>query len=308
MIKYYAPLETKYAEVENAENAKWIYLESPSTKEINDTAINYQIPLDFLTDPLDLDETSRIEYDDNFTLIIMRLPTRSGSDDLPFITIPFGIILFDDMVITISNGQNELLTPFMKGINKKFELTKQSFILNVFNRNALLYLTFLKVIDRRISEIETELNNTMRNKELTRLLKLDKCLVYFTTSLKSNEVTLERLQRSRWMHEDVNSDDLLEDVIIDNKQAIEMASIYSNILKRTTESFSSIISNNLNIVMKFLTSITIILMLPTLVASFYGMNVDLPLGHHPFAFWILISLSVLISLIVIIFFLKNKLF
>ncbi len=308
MIRYFAPYDVKYVEVEDKTNAKWIYIEAPTTKEINEIAVEHEIPLDFLTDPLDQDETSRIEYEDDIILIIMRLPTRSGSDDLPFVTKPFGVILIDDIVITISDGSNELLTPFLKGINKKFKVSQLSFILHIFNRNALLYLTYLKVIDRRISELETEITSSMKNKEINRLLKLDKCLVYFTTSLKSNEVTLERLQRSRWMHEEPETEDLLEDVIIDNKQAIEMATIFTNILKRTTEAFSSMISNNLNVVMKFLTSITIILMLPTLIASFYGMNVHLPLESNPLAFWILMGMSTLISLLATIFFWKNKLF
>jgi len=169
-------------------------------------------------------------------------------------------------------------------------------------------LKFLKEINRRTTLIEDELHQSMKNKELIRLLRMEKSLVYFNTALKSNEIILERLQRTRWLLNDPDAEDMIEDVIIENKQAIEMANIYSSILSGMMDAFASIISNNLNVVMKFLTSITIIISVPTLIVSIYGMNVPLPFQESNFAFALIMGISVLISLILVLVFIHKKYF
>ncbi|MDD3103695.1 MAG: magnesium transporter CorA family protein, partial [Candidatus Cloacimonetes bacterium] len=221
---------------------------------------------------------------------------------------PLRIIVIPNQVITVSFYDIEILTQFLEGKHRPFNITQQSFILAINLRTAIYYLKFLKEINRRTNIIENELHQSMRNKELIRMLKMEKSLVYFNTSLKSNEIVLERMQRSRWLQNDPEAEDMIEDVIIDNKQAIEMASIYSSILSGMMDAFASIISNNLNVVMKFLTSVTIIVALPTLIASIYGMNVPLPMQGHPYAFYGVMGISVVLSAILIFIFIRRKYF
>jgi len=201
-----------------------------------------------------------------------------------------------------------VLTQYLDGKHRAFDITPQSFLLNINLRTAIYYLKFLKEINRRTTQIENELHQSMRNKELIRLLRMEKSLVYFNTSLKSNEIILERLQRSRWLMNDPEAEDMIEDVIIENKQAIEMANIYSSILSGMMDAFASIISNNLTVVMKFLTSITIILALPTLIASIYGMNVHLPFQEHDWAFGMVMGLSIILSILLVLVFIRKKYF
>jgi magnesium transporter len=229
-------------------------------------------------------------------------------DVTPFITIPMGIIITDNRVITICKSDTEILKRFINGTHRPFDISQQRFVLQIMQKNAVQYLNYLKDINRNMNELEKNLHQTMRNQELTELMVVEKCLVYFNTSLTSNEIMLEKFSRSRWLREDSEADDLLDDVIVENKQAIAMATIYSKIVSNMMGAFSSMISNNLNVVMKFLTSVTIILMMPTLVASFYGMNVKLPLVDSPHAFLLVTLISTIFSAIVVLIFIKKKFF
>ena len=211
-------------------------------------------------------------------------------------------------MITVAFYDNEILTQYLEGKHRPFNITQQSFLLSISLRAAIYFLKFLKEINRRTTLIEDELQQSMRNKELIRMVRMEKSLVFFNTSLKSNEIILERLQRTRWLLNDPDAEDLVEDVIIENKQAIEMTNIYSNILSSMMDAFASIISNNLNIVMKFLTSITIILSVPTLISSIYGMNVHLPFQESEYAFAIVMGLSIIISLVLVFIFIHKKYF
>lgn len=310
MILYYKVAGQRFVPALNQEESFWVHLENPDADEVNTVLTRYDLPEDFITDLQDADENSRMEYDEGSMLIILRVPLyyRHRSASVSFATAPLGIIVADEKVITVSFYENEIMTQYLDGKHKPFNITQQSFILAINLRTAIYYLKFLKEINRRTTNIENELHQSMRNKELIRLLRMEKSLVYFNTSLKSNEIILERMQRSRWLQNDPEAEDLIEDVIIENKQAIEMANIHSSILSGMMDAFASIISNNLNVVMKFLTSITIILALPTLIASIYGMNVDLPLQNRPYAFLIVMGMSMILSVVLVFVFIRKKYF
>ena len=310
MIHTFKVVQQRFVPTVTAVEAFWIHLESPSPDEVDKILKKYDLPEDFITDLQDADENSRLEYDDGALFIILRVPLyyRHRSASVSFATAPLGIIAIQGKLITVSFYDQEILTQYLDGKHRSFDITQQSFLLNINLRTAIYFLKFLKEINRRTTQIENELHQSMRNKELIRLLRMEKSLVYFNTSLKANEIILERLQRSRWLHKDPEAEDMIDDVIIENKQAIEMANIYSSILSGMMDAFASIISNNLNVVMKFLTSITIILALPTLIASIYGMNVHLPFQESGYAFALVMGLSLCLSILLVLVFIRKKYF
>jgi magnesium transporter len=229
--------------------------------------------------------------------------------DIPYDTLPIGIIFVEDLVITVSSKDVDVLSDFVNGRVKNFSTESRSrFLLQIFLRTALLYLKHLKEINKKTNTIEDELAKAMKNEELIKLLNLEKSLVFFTTSLKSNELMMERLQKTEIVKLDPDDKELLEDVLIENKQAIEMSNVYSNILSGMMDAFASVISNNLNVVLKFLTAVTIILMIPTFIASLYGMNIRLPFQDHPYAFLITLGISFTLALISTFIFIKRKWF
>jgi len=310
MIRIYKTKDNSLTEIRRFEKNSWVNLINPTAEEIRLLKKKIRIPEEFLTDPLDINERARAEKEDGIVLIIVRIPKNMGKDyEEEYITIPLGIIITPDIIVTICNYSNAIIDSFTNNNVKNFSTHKKSrFVLQILNKTALLYLNHLRDIDAMTSIIEKELHQSMRNEELIKLLNIEKYLVYFTTSLKANEFMMEKLNTARIIQLYPDDKDILEDVIIDNKQAIEMANIHSNILSGMMDAFASVISNNLNIVMKFLTSITIILMIPTLVASIYGMNIPLPLQHSPYAFALLMLISLGLSVIGTIIFLKRKIF
>lgn len=310
MIQYFKVSGQRFVPAVSRGESFWIHLQNPSAEEISDIVQHFELEPDIITDLEDTDENARMEYEDGALLIIIRVPIyyKHKTATVPFSTSPLGIIATTDKLLTVSFYESEILTQYLECKHRPFNITQQSFILHLALRNATYYLKFLKEINRRTSRIENELHQSMRNKELIRLLRLEKSLVFFNTSLKSNEIILERMQRSRWLQNDPEAEDLIEDVIIENKQAIEMANIYSSILSGMMDAFASIISNNLNVVMKFLTSITIVISLPTLIASIYGMNVHLPFQENPYAFAIVMGVAALISLTMVFIFIRKRYF
>jgi magnesium transporter len=311
MIQVFKWVGNRYAPVEDIEQGCWVNIVNPSRMEVEKLSAELSIPLDFLTDPLDADERSRIETDEGVLLIVLRIPDYDEKNsEVPFITIPAGIILAkNDVLITIcSSDINELLELHIGKAKSIPNASKTGFFLRIFLRTALLYLKFLKEINRRTGEIEKELQKSLKNEELIHLLNLEKSLVFFTTALKSNELMMERLLKIKTLGLNEDDEDMLEDVIVENKQAIEMANIYSNILSGMMDAFASVISNNLNAVMKILTLITIILMLPTLIVSFYGMNIDLPFQNFPYAVLIVLGMSLTLSGATLLFFRKKRWF
>ncbi len=310
MIQLFKIAGQRFQPALTQDEAFWIHLEEPTADETKSLIERFELPEDFITDLQDADENSRMEFDGGAVLNIMRVPLyyKHRSASLSFSTAPLGVIAVQDKIITVSFFENEVLTVYLDCKHRPFEITQQSFLLEIALRTSLYYLKFLKEINRRTNKIESELHQSMRNQELIRLQRMEKSLVYFLTALKSNEIILERMQRSRWLHQDPNAEDQIEDVIIENKQAIEMATIHSSILSSMMETFASIISNNLNVVLKFLTSITIILALPTLIASIYGMNVHLPFERHPYAFGIVMGISIVATILLVLVFIRKRYF
>jgi magnesium transporter len=310
MIKIFKTTGNGFISIDDIEKDCWVNVTNPTPDELIKLSEDLTIPLDFLTDSLDVDERSRIETENDTTLIVLRVPKfDKNNPGVPFTTLPLGIVFTKDIIITVCLGDiNEVLDLFKGKIKNLPTQNRRRFILHLFHRTAFFYLKYLKEINKKSNEVETELHRSMKNEELIKLLDIEKSLVFFTTSLRSNELMMERLSKIRALELNEDDKDLLEDIIVDNKQAIEMANIYSNILSGMMDAFASVISNNLTIVMKFLTSVTIILMLPTLVASIYGMNVELPFQHTSHAFFITIGLSFCLSSVGVLIFLKNKWF
>ncbi|TGA97371.1 magnesium transporter CorA family protein [Sporolactobacillus shoreae] len=290
----------------------WINLTRPSEFEVGKVVEGTGIPSDFIRDSLDDDERSRIEKEDDTVLIIVDFPVRveDESDSAPYDTIPLGIIVTPFYFVTVCLQSNPIVEDFINNkIKNFFTYKKTRFTLQILYAIARYYLRYLKTIDRRTSVIERELHESMRNKELFNLLSLEKTLVYFTTSLKSNNIVMEKMTKQRFLRMYEDDQDLLEDVIIEIKQAIEMSEVHSNILSGMMDAYASVISNNVNVVMKFLTTVTIVLSIPTMVASFYGMNVNgIPYQGLAHSFWIPFGIALLLSGITALFFWKKKYF
>ena len=313
MIRIFKTEDGAMHEKEEMQPGCWIALTNPTASEIIDIADTYQIDPDHLRAPLDEEERSRIEVEDEYTLILVDIPSieeRNGKDW--FVTIPLAIITTKDVLSTVCLEETPVLTSFMDGRVRDFHtFMKTRFILQILYKNATQFLQYLRIIDKKSEVIERKLHQSQKNEELIELLELEKSLVYFTTSLRSNEVVLEKLLRIEKIKKYPEDTDLLEDVIVENKQAIEMANIYSGILSGTMDAFASVISNNLNIVMKFLATVTIVLSIPTMIASFYGMNVNshgMPFADSPYGFAIVLGLTLLLSLFVAYIFNKKDLF
>ncbi len=304
MVKYFRSEDGKIRERMEPETGGWIALTNPTAAEILEVSARYEIDIDDLKAPLDEEERSRIEMEDHYTLILVDIPIIEERNEKDWYgTIPMGIIMREDIMITVCLMETPILTAFMEGRVRGFNTYwKTRFILQILYKNASWYLHYLRIIDKKSEEVETRLNKSSKNEELIEVLELEKSLVYFTTSLRSNEVVLEKLLRSEKIKKYPEDEELLEDVIIENKQAIEMANIYSGILSGTRDAFASIISNNQNTMMKFLASVTIVMSIPTIVASFYGMNVNLagmPFAGSPYGFGGVVLFSFVVSLVVV---------
>lgn len=291
------------------ESGAWINLVNPSPGEIEEIVSWFQIPPDFLTDPLDVDERARVEREEGSTLIVLRTPHREPAGaDIPYTTLPLGIIITQNVTITVCMTAVDLVDEFLTGKVRHFSPGKQGrFILLLFYRNTLLYMRYLRDINRMTTQVERSLYRALKNEQLIHLLNLEKSLVYFVTSLRSNALMLEKFHATGCIRMSEDDRDLFEDMIIENKQALEMANIYSSILSDMMDAFASVISNNLNVIMKLLTTVTIILMIPTLIASIYGMNVELPFQDTPYAFSFTMILSIVLSGIGILIFWRKEL-
>ncbi|NBI06250.1 magnesium transporter CorA family protein [Senegalia massiliensis] len=311
MLNIYKTMQDRtFAELDDFENGCWINLIDPTKEELERVNTELNVDMDFLKSPLDDEETSRLEIEEDQTLILVDIPMVEKEDDsYVYYTFPLGIILYKKYIITICLKENLLLEQFVEGKVKSFYTYKRTrFVLQMLYRMSARYLIYLKQIDKISHRIERQLHKSTKNRELIQLLDLEKSLVYFSTSLKANEIVMEKMLKSESVKLYPEDEDLLEDVIIENKQAIEMANIYSNILSGMMDAFASVISNNLNIVMKVLTSITIVMAIPTMLASFYGMNVGLPLQNSPYAFPMIMGLSIVLATIAIVILSRKNMF
>ena len=305
MLKIYnTDIETgNIEEIKEFQKGSWISLVNPSEAEIKKVCESLEIEEDLIRDPLDFEEKARIEVEeeDNTILFVVDVPIieRHEENEI-YSTMPLGMIVVrDDFFITVSLRKNRIIEDFEKRKIKNFQTFKKSrFIFQILYLNSSYYLNHLKQINKETEIAEYILKNSMRNKELLKLLNLEKSLVYFTTSLKSNELVMEKTMRGKIIKLYDDDEDILEDAIKENRQAIEMAKIYSDILNGTMDAYASIISNNLNSVMKTLTSITIVLAVPTMISSFWGMNVKLPFENNPLGFVIMILFAVITTLLV----------
>lgn len=295
--------------IKEYKKGSWINMVSPTEQEIADVCKNINIQDDFIRYSLDSEEKARIDLEDDGTMLfIVDIPIIEKENDSEiYTTMPIGMIVVrDDYFITVSLRNNSIIKELKNKINKNIVTYKKSrLIFQILYQNAATFLNLLKKINKETEIAENVLKNSMKNKELLKLLSLEKSLVYFTTSLKANEVVMEKTLRGKIIKLYEEDEDILEDAIIENKQAIEMSKIYSDILNGTMDAYASIISNNLNGVMKFLTSITIVLSIPTMVASFWGMNVKVPMQDNVFGFLIITSVSILVAIIAMIW-LKKK--
>lgn len=308
MISIYKTVEAELTSVDKIEEGCWISVTKPTGEELARLQEETNIDMDDLRAPLDDEERSRIEVEDGYNMILVDIPSLDEKDR--YVTIPLGIYMTKDLIVTICLEESPVLKAFEnKRVREFYTFKKTRFVFQILYRNATSYLRYLRIIDRKSDQIEEKLHISQKNSELIELLELEKSLVYFTTSLRSNEVVLEKLLRTESIRKYPEDEDLLEDVIIENKQAIEMANIYSGILSGMMDAFASVISNNLNIVMKLLATVTIVLSIPTMIASFFGMNFDnIPLGHASYGFVTIIILTLLVSLLVALFFRKKNLF
>ncbi len=305
MVKIYnTDIETnKFEEIKEFKKGSWINLTNPSESEIRKVCEGVNIEEDFIRYALDIEEKARIDddEDENTILFVIDVPLIEKSEENDsYITMPLGMIVVrDDFFITVSLKRNKIIEEFEKRKIKNFQTYKKTrFIFQILYLNSSYYLNYLKRINKETEIAEYILKNSMKNKELLKLLSLEKGLVYFTTSLKSNELVMEKTLRGKIVKLYEEDEEILEDAITENRQAIEMAQIYTNILNGTLDAYASIISNNLNGVMKFLTSVTIILAVPTMISSFWGMNVELPFQNSKVGFIIMIAIAVVTTLLV----------
>ena len=302
---YYTDMETnEFQEIKEFKRGAWINLVNPSESEIHTVCESINIEEEFIRDALDFEEKARIdeEEDDNTKLFVVDVPIieKGEEGEAVYNTMPLGMIVVrDDFFITVSLRKNKIIDNFEKRKIKNFQTYKKTrFIFQILYLNSSFYLNYLKQINKETEIAEYILKNSMRNKELLKLLNLEKGLVYFTTSLKSNELVMEKTLRGKIIKLYEEDSEILEDAITENRQAIEMAQIYRDILNGTMDAYASIISNNLNSVMKTLTSITIILAIPTMISSFWGMNVGLPFENSGLGFVIIVVVSLVLTLLV----------
>ncbi len=317
MIKIFKTEENKKLtklSISEAVSGSWFSLINPTEEEIKQVSLVLGLDEDFLRNSLDLDEKSRIEIEDGNILIITNLPIMT--DDGCFDTLPLGIIYTPTSIMTVCSKDNNILASFNETTAYTFDTkNKTEFMLKILYRSVKFYLKYLDIINRTSENIEVELQKATNNKALFQLMEIQKTLVYFSTALKDNDIVLQKIMRLTKSTSSLNNlktteedMDLLEDVIIDTKQAIEMVDMHRMILETMMEGFASIINNNLNLVMKFLAAITIIMSIPTMIGGLWGMNVKVPYADNPYGFAIVVLFSIFLSTAAVVYFRKKGMF
>ena len=292
----------------------WYNLINPTAEEMEKVSSQLKLDPDMLKNALDLDERSRVEFEDGVLSLIVNLPLMD--DEGQFDTLPCGLAFTSRNFMTICSRDNRIISSFNKNTAKSFDTRERGrFLLSILSKCTQFYLKYLAIINQRTEDIEYSLRKTTKNKALFKLIEIQKSLVYFTTALKDNHLVLLKILRMinsptmskliKFTDDDI---DMLEDVIVENKQAIEMVDMHRSILEGMMDGFASIINNNLNLVMKFLAAITIILSIPTMLASFWGMNVPVPVVGNPYGFFIIMAISAVATVLTIIYFRKKGMF
>lgn len=313
MIQCFKNIDNQTVEIDKPEIGTWVNLVPPFRDEDFETlSESLDVPIEFLRDSLDIDERPRYEISDNVKFIVIKTPTENNSfndSDAFYITIPICIILTHNQIITVNSFDNGAIKKFLNTFQKRHPDKKNMMVLKIFEKVVQNFLEFLKEINHTRNQYEQSLYDSNSNEDLLNLMRIQKSLVYFVTALRSNEMLMMKMERTNFLGLNEEEREFLQDLIIDTSQALEMANVYTNILSSTLDAFASIISNNQNLVLKRLTSVTIILQFPVLVASVYGMNVDhIPYANSPFSFYIPIVFSLGISVIIGIYFARKKLF
>jgi magnesium transporter len=307
MIQYFKNIEHQTIAIDKAEAGTWVNVLPPlKQEEFSELSETLDIPIDFLKDSLDIDERSRYEIDDNVKLVVIKTPTENNSfneSDAFYITIPICIILTHNQIVTVNSFENEAIKKFLNTFQNRSMDKKNMMVLKIFEKVTTNFLDYLKEINLRRNTLEQKLYIANRNEELLQLMRIQKSLVYFITALRSNELLMMKLARTNFLQLNEDEKDFLDDLVVETSQALEMANTYTNILNSTLDAFASIISNNQNEVLKRLTTLTIFLSVPVLIASIYGMNVPIPYKDTPYAFWA----PVIISLIIVAFVIWNYL-
>jgi magnesium transporter len=305
MIQYFKNIDHQTIAVDKPAADTWVNVLPPlKQEEFNELSQSLEIPIDFLTDSLDIDERSRYEIDDNVKLVVIKTPTENNSfneSDAFYITIPICIILTDNQIVTVNSFENEAIKKFLNTFQNRSMDKKNMMVLKIFEKVTNNFQDYLKEINLRRNTLEQKLYIANRNEELLQLMRIQKSLVYFITALRSNELLMIKMARTNFLQLNEDEKDLLDDLVVETSQALEMANTYTNILNSTLDAFASIISNNQNEVLKRLTTLTIFLSVPVLIASIYGMNVPIPYKDTPYAFWV----PVIISLIIVVFVIVN---
>lgn len=283
------------SEVSDMQKGDWINLVNPTPDEIRTVAEQTGIQEEFIRYPLDDEELARVETDEDQILIIVNVPTTAGGAVI-YDTVPLGIVLNDEFIVTVSLRDLNLYSNFAGGrIKSAFTFKKTRLILQILQQQTNIYLRSLRDIDRRYDVLEARLRQNMNNEDLNALLNLQKSLVYFNTSLRSNDKVMDKLFRTRTIRMYEEDRDLLDDVIIENKQAIEMADVYTTILKNSMDALASISNNNLAKVMNFLTIITLLVTVPTFITSFFGMNLPMPFSGNPWMTIVVLGICLVAS-------------
>jgi magnesium transporter len=312
MIQYFKNIEHQTIAVDKPEAGTWVNVLPPlKQEEFTELSERLEIPIDFLKDSLDIDERSRYEIDDNAKLIVIKTPTENNSfneSDAYYITIPICIILTHHHIVTVNSFENEAIKKFLNTFQNRSPDKKNMMVLKIFEKVVTNFLEYLKEINQRRNLLEQKLYDSNRNAELLELVRIQKSLVYFITALRSNELLMIKMVRTNILQLNEDEKEFLDDLIVETSQALEMANTYTTILSSTLDAYASIISNNLNAVLKRLTSITIILSLPVLVTSVYGMNVPIPGQNLPHSFYVPVIISLVLSVIISAYFQKKRWF
>lgn len=308
MLCIYKTTQNGLETIENVSNGVWVNAIDPTPEEM-EKLVNWGMELDYINYSLDIDEMPRMERDEDFTFILLRIPIHQPESDIPYTTVPLSIMILGNKIITVCRYESDIFKPLTNGKHRHLKTGKRyRLALYIFLETAARYLNLLREITRAIELVEDRLQKSTQNRELLELLKYQKSLTYFATALRSNEVMMERVQRTQLFNYYEEDQDLLEDVLTENQQAIQMTNINTEILASMMDAFASIISNNLNVVLKALAALTIILNVPAIVASFYGMNVVLPGEAHPNAFLSVIGISLGLTAIATYIFYKRDWF
>lgn len=311
MIRYFRTDDQRIHEEEKLNDGVWAQVIAPTTAECNSIAETLDVDIEDVQAALDIEESSRIELQDGYTLILVDVPTvEIRHDKQSYTTIPLGIILTQDVIVTICTEDTPVLQNFVANRVKEFSTKKRlRFVYQILFRTAAIYQANLRIIDKKRTEIEERIGKSTEDIDLIDLHELESTLVYFATSLRANGVVLDRLTRYKRLEQYPEDKELLGDVIVENRQAIEMTSIYRDIINGTRELMSSVLDNRLNNVMKYLTSITIVMAIPTVISGLYGMNVNekwMPFANTPHGFFIICVITLLICIVTMLFLRKKK--